>query len=195
MIRELDRCEMAGIYRTQMQEDFPPAERKPWERIEQMIEDGVYFACGLYEDETLMAYAFCVETKGGYVLLDYYAVAEQARGKGIGSRFLELFREKLSERGCRALLLEVENPAFAGTEEEHRNQERRIRFYEKNGITLTKHRSRLFGVEYRIMILPVLDEFTEALVPGALDEIYHTMFPEKYFGREVVIHGDQSVTG
>ena len=48
MIKELDRCEMAGIYRTRMQEDFPPAERKPWERIEQMIEDGVYFACGLY---------------------------------------------------------------------------------------------------------------------------------------------------
>lgn len=189
MLKKLNRKEMEEIYSVQMQKDFPPAERKPWKRIEEMLDAGVYFAYGMYEEEKLMAYAFFVEAAGKQVLLDYYAVAsEQIRGTGVGSRCMGLIREELQRLGKDVLVIEVENPEYAKTAEERQNQERRIRFYEKNGAMLTALRSCLFGVEYRIMYLPEKAEKTEEELREALDEIYHTMFPEKYFGREVILY-------
>lgn len=187
MLKRLDRTEMEEIYRTQMQSDFPPAELKPWKRIEEMLAEGVYFAYGLYEDGKQMAYAFFVETDKKQVLLDYYAVSAQARGLGIGSRCMALMREELQRQGCGVLLIEVENPDCAKTEGERQKQERRIRFYEKNGARMTALRSCLFGVEYKIMYLPVQEEQEEKKLQTALAQIYHTMFPQKYFGKEVRI--------
>jgi len=185
MLKKLDRKEMETIYRTQMQSDFPPAELKPWKRIEEMLEEGVYFAYGLYEEGEQTAYAFFVEADKKQVLLDYYAVSGCVRGMGIGSRCMALFGEELQRQGCSVILIEVENPDCAKTEEERQKQERRIHFYEKNGARMTDLRSCLFGVEYKIMYLPMQEEKEEEELQAALAQIYHTMFPEKYFGKEV----------
>ncbi len=188
MLKRLDRKEMAEIYRTQMQSDFPPAELKPWKRIEEMLAEGVYFAYGLYEEGKQTAYAFFVEADKKQILLDYYAVSAQARGMGIGSRFMALIREELRHQGCSVALIEVENPDCAETEAERQKQERRIHFYEKNGARMTALRSCLFGVEYKIMYLPMQEEREEEEeLRAALEQIYHTMFPQKYFGKEVRI--------
>lgn len=187
MLKRLDRAEMEEIYRRQMPGDFPPAELKPWKRIEEMLAEGVYFAYGLYEEGRLMAYAFFVETDRRQILLDYYAVSAQARGRGIGSRFIALLREELQRQGCSVLLIEVENPDYARTEEERKQQQRRIHFYEKNGVQMTGQQSCLFSVEYKIMYLPMQGEKEEGELRAALERIYHTMFPQKYFGKEVRI--------
>lgn len=188
MLKRLGKKEMAEIYETRMKKDFPPAELKPWKRMEEMLDDGVYFACGMFEEERLVAYAFFVVAAGGQVLLDYYAVAEQVRGRGNGSRCIGLLAEELRKKGSRALLIEVENPACAQSEEERQNRERRVGFYEKNGAALTELRSCLFGVEYKIMQLPAGKPEEERELREDLEEIYHTMFPEKYFGREVILY-------
>lgn len=190
MLKRLDKKEMAEIYETRMEKDFPPAELKPWKRIEEMLDAGVYFAYGMFEEERLVAYAFFVEAAGGRILLDYYAVAEQARGTGNGSRCMEILEEELRKKGSRVLLIEVENPAWAQSEEERQNRERRIRFYEKNGAALTELRSCLFGVEYKIMQIPVGEPKGERELREDLEEIYRTMFPERYFGREVILYRD-----
>lgn len=187
MLRRLGRKEMAEIYDVQMQRDFPQAELKPWKRIGELLDGGSYFACGMYEKEKLMAYAFFVETAGKQALLDYYAVSEEDRGTGVGSRCMALIREELRRRENEVLVIEVENPEYAGTQEERRNRERRIRFYEKNGARATGLRARLFGVEYRIMYLPIKKEKGEEELRETLEEIYHTMFPERYFGKEVIL--------
>ena len=186
MLKRLDRGEMKEIFDTRMVQDFPPDELKPWKRIAEMLDEGVYFAYGLYEQSEVMAYAFFV-VKGDLVLLDYYAVCKQVRGTGVGSRCMKLLKEELKKQGIHVMLAEVENPAYAGSAEEKATQERRIRFYEKNGFTLTETRSCLFSVEYKIMYVP-FGEMGEEEVPGALDTIYHTMFPVKYLGREVVLY-------
>lgn len=186
MLKRLDRKEMEEIYGTRMREDFPAAELKPWKRIAEMMDTGVYFAYGMYEEERLLAYAFFVKAAGGQLLLDYYAVSEQTRGAGVGSRGLCLLKEEIQKQGYGAIVIEVENPDFAKTEEERQKQERRIRFYEKNGARMTGLRSCLFGVEYKIMYLPAQKE--EKRLRKKVDEIYHTMFPEKYFEKEVFLY-------
>lgn len=188
MLKKLDRKEMEEIYRTQMQSDFPPAELKPWKRIKEMLEEGIYFAYGMYEEEKLLAYAFFVRAGKEQLLLDYYAVAEQARGMGIGSRCMALFCGELQEQGGSIILIEVENPDCAGTDEERKKRERRIHFYEKNGAYLTGLRSCLFGVEYKIMYFPVRGKKEEEELWKALEKIYHAMFPERYLGREVILY-------
>ena len=133
MLKKLDRKEMEEIYRTQMQSDFPPAELKPWKRIKEMLEEGIYFAYGMYEEEKLLAYAFFVRAGKEQLLLDYYAVAEQARGMGIGSRCMALFCGELQEQGGSIILIEVENPDCAETDEERKSGKGAYIFTKKTG--------------------------------------------------------------
>lgn len=184
MLRELSREEMRRLYDERMQGDFPPAELKPWKRIAEMLDAGIYFGYGFCEERHIMAYAFFV-VQGGSVLLDYYAVAREARGTGIGSRFLDLLKEELRRKNICTLIAEVENPDFAKSEAEREERRRRIRFYEKNGLILTEFCSCLFGVEYRIMYFPVQE--SAAGIWEALECIYRAMFAEKYFGKEVML--------
>ena len=46
MLKRLDRGEMKEIFDTRMVQDFPPDELKPWKRIAEMLDEGVYFAYG-----------------------------------------------------------------------------------------------------------------------------------------------------
>lgn len=188
MLKKLDKKEMEKIYGEQMQRDFPEAELKPWKRIEEMLDEGIYFAYGLFEEGRLMAYSFFVQADAERVLLDYYAVSRQARGKGVGSRCMSLLKEEARRRGHSIIVIEAENPDYAETEEERRKQERRIHFYEKNGALLTGLGSCLFGVEYKIMYLPMGEEKGEEELRETLKRIYHAMFPEKYFGKQVVLY-------
>lgn len=186
MLKELNRSEMKEIFEKRMQRDFPPAELKPWKRIADMLDRGIYFAYGLYEEDELMAYAFFVShPKRDYVLLDYYAVTEQARGTGIGSRFLSLWKEELNNSS--AVLAEVENPDFAVNDKAREMQERRIAFYEKNDMIVTDICSRLFSVEYKIMYLPIDEEIENEVLYEELNKIYHFMFPEKYHVSEITM--------
>lgn len=184
MLKELSREEMQTLYDERMQEDFPPAELKPWKRIAEMLGEGIYFGYGCCEEGRIMAYAFFV-VQGGSVLLDYYAVVREARGTGIGSRFLELLKEELRRKNICTLIAEVENPDFAKSEAEREERKRRIRFYEKNGLLLTEFCSCLFGVEYRIMYFPVQESVGR--IWEALERIYRAMFAERYFGKEVML--------
>lgn len=184
MLKELSREEMRRLYDERMQEDFPPAELKPWKRIEEMLSGGIYFAYGFCEEERITAYAFFV-VQGASVLLDYYAVSREARGRGIGSRFLRLLKEELRQKDICRMIVEVENPDFAKSEAEREERRRRIRFYEKNGLILTEFCSCLFGVEYRIMHFPLQE--AAGWIWMALNRIYHAMFDKKYFGKEVML--------
>lgn len=185
MLRRLDREEMKEIFEKRMRADFPPAELKPWKRIQEMLDEGVYFACGLFWEGKLLAYAFFVEAKEGQLLLDYYAVAAEARDRGIGSRCLELMKKELKKQGGSILLIEVENPATAKSGEEELLRQKRISFYERNGVRPTALRSRLFDVDYRIMYLPLEGERKQEDIRQAVDVVYHTMFPKECFGRDV----------
>ncbi len=70
----------------------------------------------------------------GYAFVRYFAVDESVRGRGYGARLVRDLVRLLRDRGCRALLLDVEDPdRDPGHAEEHR---RRIAFYERQGLAL-----------------------------------------------------------
>ncbi len=152
-IRELGIPALRTVYRHYIRKDFPRQERRPLSAMESAMKKGRYKAWGYYEGPRLTAYAtfyFC--SRYPFALLDYYAVVDGLRGKGIGSAFLKDLLPLIPVKG--GILIEAESPASAKKEEERRIRRRRVDFYEKNGAGKTGIHCRLFGVDYNILYYP-----------------------------------------
>lgn len=200
--RKLTLEEAREIYTDYLKRDFPPEEIKPFSIIGKMWEKGCYQAYGFYEERQadtragekgeldsirreLCAYAFLLENKEKQVLLlDYFAVCGQKRGKGYGSLALPLLKKECADYN--ALVIEVEDDELDGIDEEVRLvRKRRISFYTHAGCIMTSTRSRVWGVDYRIMVIPLRD--TEAQrdmaekVTALYGVMYHKEAMEKHF--------------
>lgn len=180
--------EMKEVYENQLCRHFPADERKPFHYIKKWYEEGKYRGIGLYQKDAAgnptgkcLAYAWiCFMKEEGWALLDYYAVEETLRGKGIGSWFLQQVLR--TENGGMPVIIEVENPDELGAEidgwdEEAKAQERwkrlrRIAFYQKNGVRETKLSATVFHVPYRIMVSAEEQEIDVANLKDAYYAFY-----------------------
>ena len=79
-LRLLSLEETKRIYDRYLVRDFPPAERKPFASIRQLMEAGLYEPLGAEaEDGRLLAYAWQTVVPGcASALLDYFAVCPKA---------------------------------------------------------------------------------------------------------------------
>ena len=171
--------EFRKLYDTSMKKHFPPDELKPFSIMEKAVREGNYFPYGYYEDGECRAYT-CLIKNGDFYLLDYFAVMEDGRGKGTGSRILSILKGHLSEK--EAVLLEVEEPLAA--EPDVRDlQERRIQFYLRNAAIETGLNAQVFGVRYRILGIgrPLYEEKAQT----AMETLYHTILSEEMYERNV----------
>lgn len=177
--------EIREIYRKRVKHDFPANEVKPFFRIEKAFRGGRYLCYGARSDDDILAYAFFVRTEDMY-LLDYYAVKKELRGSGIGSGFLrELGRSCFREASC--VLLEVDDPAFAGSEEKKKICERRLAFYIRNGILDTGARARTFGANFLILEFPSGQPHSVAEAAALYSRIYRSTLPKLIFEHQVKI--------
>ncbi len=150
MIRQLSLEELKKLYGEQMKKDFPAGELRPYSSMKQLHQKGHYDAYGMVEDGQVSAYACLLKTDDSTIsILDYYAVNEKLRDQGLGSKFLQEFAQMIDMD----LIIEVEDPAYAESDEQKNQQERRIHFYQKNGAQLTDLNLYLFIVHYRLMII------------------------------------------
>lgn len=173
MIRLLNKEEIAEIYHKKMPQDFAKGEIKPLERILMLREWGKYLCYGIFEylngTEKMVSYCFCVTSEAkDAVLLDYFAVSGDIRGKGYGSRCFAMLKEEIRKKELGNLILEVENPRFGIDPWDRELRRRRIAFYIRNGMTLTHLRIFLYDVEYLVMTEDSGQLFQTA------DQIYHT---------------------
>ncbi len=152
-VRALECPELKEIYKTHMREDFPLMELRPWFAIEKVWERGGYSAYGYYEGEQFLAYAaFYASTELPCVLLDYYAVVPELRGRGIGSAFLRDLLDALPPE--ERIFIEAESASTAKDEEDRATREARIAFYQNGGALDTGVNCQLFGVDYNILYFP-----------------------------------------
>lgn len=147
----LDESRICHLYENRMRRDFPPSELKRLSSIIGMVRKDEYDVIGAYEGDEFAAYALVYRPQGeGVVLLDYLAVDENRRGRGIGTMLLGQLRSYYSEKAD-VILIECERPLSAPDEIGAR---KRIRFYARSGAVLTNVRIWLFEVEYSILVLP-----------------------------------------
>ncbi|MCQ2508351.1 MAG: GNAT family N-acetyltransferase [Dorea sp.] len=179
-IKELRLEEAAVIYDTYLVCHFPAEEVKPFFKIEEMWKVGGYEVLGLFEDETMIAYAFLTLCPGSkVVLLDYYAVLDAYRGGGIGTFFLDKMKEIYGNKGILALMIETEDIEFAENEEQVAERVRRDGFYARNGVIKTPFTSLVYDANYRVWYLPAGELLTEEYCRLEYDKIYQFMLSEE----------------
>ncbi len=178
-IKVLGLEEIEEIYMGPAVRHFPANERKPMKAIRRMYQAGAYEGLGFFEREALVAYAlYVVAPDGRNLLLDYYAVLEDYRGKGIGSIFLQRMSCWYADR--QTILLETEDVLLAADEKERQLRSRRNDFYLRNGVRETRIHVSYCGADYQVFYLPIREQKDEIRVQEALEQIYRVMFPETY---------------
>lgn len=118
---------------------FPRIERKPFRLILRQCEKGeaeLFAICA--NDGTFLGLAVTVR-HNDIVMLDYFAIHPKARGKGVGSRALQMLKNKYAEF---RFILEIES-----TDEPCKNLEvrkKRREFYLRNGMKPAGYTARVF---------------------------------------------------
>ena len=117
-------------------ESFPPSERVDLRVLAADIVDNRSWLFTARMAHNLMGFAVTTPLSGTQVhLLEYMAVAKEARSRGIGALLLQSVSKHAAQSsdnviGC---ILEVESDDF-GTEDEQLIRKRRIEFYLRNGV-------------------------------------------------------------
>lgn len=141
--------EARSVYR----QAFPEHGRKSDAILSGMFARRLGFLHVLTDRSQAVAMAITGRT-GGSLLIDYLAVSEDLRGRGLGVRLLAGIRGWAAEAlGARSIIVEVE------AERTERNLAR-IRFWQRNGFTLTDYVHHYIWVPepYRAMVLPLAGE-------------------------------------
>lgn len=166
-IETLSLLEGKEIYYSRLVRDFPACEVKPWEKIEQFTKEGFYEMFGMWEGDTLLAYAFVAkDVSKQHLLMDYFAVSENSRGKGYGQYFLKHFWELYPKAA--GVVFEVEDVSEAVNEQEKNIRERRIHFYERAGLQRYPVYAKVYDACYQLMFfsnggkMPVVEEIIES---------------------------------
>ena len=144
----LDEEQRRTVYIEHMKEDFPPAELKSLEEIEQGITKGCYRILGLMDQNEVIGYVCLVEEKDACPI-DYLAVIPERRNSGAGSEMLRLLEKRLQDREY--VIVEVERPSLGENEDEVILRRRRMGFYFRSGILDTGIDVRCFGEGFRIL--------------------------------------------
>ena len=184
-VRELQVDEIETLYNERLTRDFPPDELKPFTMIMSALERDAYICYGALVEESILAYAFFVKC-GNDALIDYYAVREDMRDAGIGSRFIqELISGPLQGMNC--VLLEVEDPDCSQDVRERDIRNSRLSFYTRNGVVETGVRSTVWGVPYCILELPLGERHSAAQIRMVYGGIYRVLMSEKLYNERVRI--------
>lgn len=170
------------IYREEMVLDFPDDERKPLMMILKSRAEGTYACFGAFDSDSLVGYAFYA-VHGQDYLLDYLAVVRGMRDRGIGSQILLLLANQLEESA--SVLVEVEDPRSADTEEEAQLRRRRMRFYIRNGFRDTGVTAWTFGVEYRLLELEKNGCRSEESIRELYRSHYKAMVPKPMYEKNI----------
>lgn len=148
-------------------EAFPRSERKPFSMIEKNVANGKMEILSIYDDD------FCgLVISANYfdiVLIDYFAVAEEFRSKGIGSKAIPLIRERYKDKKA---FLEIE---LADEKMTINDQPvRRKKFYLKNGMQCADIRVKLFGVPMEIL------SFGKKITAEDCKKLYRNLYGKMY---------------
>ena len=184
-VRPLNAAEIAANYRV-MQQDFAPAELKPLSMIRESADKGFYSCLGLFAEKEMRAYAYLLHSPAG-TLLDYFAVCDAYRRRGIGRTFLKILQTAL--HGERCLLIEAEDPAAAPDAEKRLQCEQRIEFYRRCECVKTGVSACVFGVEYLLLELPVGGLHGAQAVREAYLQMYRRILGDEKTEQNVRIHG------
>lgn len=145
---------------------FPASEKKPFSLILQKRAEGSVEILAIEDEEQEFQGLIITMRYRDMVLVDYFAIAEERRNSGIGSKVLQLL---LSRYKGKRIFLEIESTVSKDSPD-YDIKIRRKRFYERNGLHAMNYLALLYGVEMEIMVFG--DEVTFAEYHELVEQIY-----------------------
>lgn len=172
-IIHLTDAQLTALYPC-LKEAFPPDELKPLSRMLSARRQNAYDCLGLTAQDELVGYALFVRT-GRHVLLDYFSVLPAHRNHGVGAAFLQLLSDYFLS--AESVLVEVEDPAYAQSEQDRQLQQRRLDFYLRNGFVSTGVQALVFGVQYLLLTYGAHPAISPDEVKALYRSHYRAMLP------------------
>lgn len=125
---------------------FPEIERKPFDLIIEKCNNGLLEIITIESDNCdFLGFAILI-LHDDMVLLDYFAIAPESRGKNVGSTTLKLLFERYKNK---RFILEIENTEIECDNSQERK--RRKAFYIRNGMSVMPFKVNLIGVEMEVL--------------------------------------------
>ena len=124
---------------------FPKSERKPFKLMIQKQAEGTMELLSIEEENAFLGLAIFAHDKD-IALLDYFAISDDLRGQGIGSRAIKALQKIYAGK---RFVLEIEttkNPCDDLEMRQHRKA-----FYLRNGLHTMDFDVNLFGVEMEVL--------------------------------------------
>ncbi|AEY67861.1 GNAT family N-acetyltransferase [Clostridium sp. BNL1100] len=187
-IRPVNLQEVRDLY-INIVNDFAPGEYPPYEVLYNQLEKDIQKGFVLVNDEKDVAYSICTgDSTNSFVLISLLAVYKEYRGKGFGSKFIEMLKSKYC---CeKSIIVEVEKPEDALEQKERSVRENRIKFYEKAGFRLLPDIDyAIWDIPMYLMILPKetlqintasISGLNETIKKG-MGDIYLKLLGQKFF--------------
>ncbi|MDQ0361991.1 GNAT family N-acetyltransferase [Breznakia pachnodae] len=125
---------------------FPRMERRPWFLFHRNPKTITLYS--LLDENKYVGFMIVLEIKDT-IYLDYFAIVEDGRGKGYGSKALKLLKEQYKNK---TILLELESTKEIAAD----NYDERVarkKFYKRNGFIDSKLSLIVFGQKVDIMYL------------------------------------------
>ena len=161
------------LFFRRIEEDFPEEEYAPFDVLDAHLRSGIQEGLVLSAEGSDIAYAINAVSPGGYVLISLMAVAKKLRGKGIGSTFIGMMKERYA--GSKGIILEVERPDRAKSGRELSTMKERIAFYERLGFHLVPGIDYwIWNVRMHLMALPIMESASgiDAEIETIIKDIY-----------------------
>lgn len=138
---QLEWLQIYRLYRSA----FPRSERKPFGVIRSMHRRGKTDVWVLRKAGRFAGFAATINDSN-LILLDYLAVSDGMRGRGIGSDLLDTLKRHYAPKG---IFVEIESAFDASPNRNARI--RRRRFYTKNGMQSVRTMACVFGVDMELL--------------------------------------------
>lgn len=182
---QLDKKERQEVYDNHLLADFHESEVKPFSMIEKLIQRNEYKCYGFLEGNSLVGYAYLTKAKdSSSLVIDYLAVCSGNRSNGLGSKFIDILKEKFKENYS-SILAEVEDPEASTSREDKENRDRRISFYIRNGFSVSGVKTKVLVDDYRIIKLSLQREMTDSEVTEEIRKVYKTIFSEEFYKKHI----------
>ena len=179
IMKESSLDEMLSIYEQYAVHDFPASELKQKSHIAKMFSEGLYKGFSFFHGELLVAYSWFYASSSW--LFDYFSVLPAYRSLGYGSEILALLKKTLA--GI-TLLGEVEDPDFASGFDDMKIRNRRIHFYERNGMYISDIRTKVLDDHYKIISNKFL---SDDIIREKIYQLYQDIFGSAFFRANIVI--------
>lgn len=144
LIKAADKEQWKRI-RVLYEEAFPACEKKPFWLIRKKNREGKADVWYLEKEGVFAGLAITMNAKE-LVLLDYFAIDGQIRGRGLGS---EALKALLTYYAGKKFFLEIENVYEPSENEKQRKM--RKQFYLKNDLTEQRILAKVFGAELEVL--------------------------------------------